>query len=110
MCNIIHTSFNGHIKMLGSAYMHFHKPGKGKGYDAIGGSSGNTIRIDPANDLSATLLIHGVRFSDKLKLNLYISVKNLLDQEYYHPNIRRSGTEKFIQNGRYLTMRLTMKI
>lgn len=80
------------------------------GYDALGGSSGKKIRIDGYNDLSFTFLLHGLPIKNSNTFNLYFSIKNLLDTEYYHANIRTSGTEKFLQNSRYFTARITVKI
>ncbi len=78
--------------------------------DAIGGSSGSKIKIDGYNDLSFNLIFKSYSINDNAKLTFNISVKNLLNQEYYHPNIRRSGTEKFLQNSRALFARLAIKI
>lgn len=79
-------------------------------YYALGGSSGKKIRIDSYNDLSLTFLLHDLTIKNSTTFNLYFSIKNLLDTEYYHANIRASGTEKFLQNSRYFTARITVKI
>ncbi len=80
-------------------------------YEAI---SGNTAIVDPytvdaINDLKFTLHWMDIDLND-LKLNGFITINNLLDQEYYHPNIRRSGTHKFLQDGRNIHMRLIFSI
>jgi len=72
-------------------------------------SSGRTIR-SLLNDYFSILRFLKKGFGDKQYIDFFITVKNLLDSEYYDANIRRSGTEKFKQNGRYLLIRVTYKI
>ncbi len=79
-------------------------------YDAIGGSSGSLITIKSYNNLSFTLFAHDIPIYSDNTLNMVLSVKNLLDTVYYHANIRQSGTEKFLQNGRHFELRCTFKI
>jgi outer membrane receptor protein involved in Fe transport len=80
-------------------------------YEAIGGSSGNVITIDSYNDLSLTFSIHKFQLFDaETNVDFYFTVKNVLNQKFYHANIRRSGTEKFLQNGRMVLSRLTFHL
>lgn len=79
-------------------------------YDAIGGSSGSLIQIESYNNLSFTVLVHNIKIKSDNSLNLVFTVKNLLDSTYFHANIRQSGTEKFLQNGRHFQFRCSLKI
>jgi outer membrane receptor protein involved in Fe transport len=79
-------------------------------YNAIGGSSSSLIQIQSYNNLSFTVLAHNINIKPNSSLDLVFSVKNLLDSKYFHANIRQSGTEKFLQNGRHFQFRCTLKI
>jgi outer membrane cobalamin receptor len=79
-------------------------------YDAIGGSSGNSIRINSYNNLSLTLSATKIKIAPGQTLGVTVSVKNLLNSRYYHANIRQSGTEKFLQNGRHFFVKCTFKM
>ncbi|MBI9033357.1 MAG: TonB-dependent receptor [Bacteroidales bacterium] len=79
-------------------------------YDALGGSSRNVIEIENYNDLSVTLNMINIKLNSVGQLHLMFTIKNLLNQEYYHPNIRLSGTEKFLQNSRYAYARLKISL
>lgn len=79
-------------------------------YDAIGGSSGNIIHINSYNNLSLTLSATEIEIASGQTLDLMASVGNLLNSRYYHANIRQSGTEKFLQNGRNFIIKCTFKM
>ena len=73
---------------------------------ALGGATGKEITLDAYNDLVLTVFAKKVKLHSKLDIDVMLSVKNLLNQEYYHANIRASGTEKFLQNSRNFTGRI----
>ncbi len=79
-------------------------------YEAIGSSSGEKISIDSYNNLSFTFSAKNIKLPNQISFSFFVTVKNLLDEEYYHPNIRLSGTEKFLQNGRSIVARLAVHL
>lgn len=75
--------------------------------------SGNTLITDPfeidnAGNLRLSLYWEGLELAG-YKIDLQFAVNNFFDSEFYHPNIRRSGPHKFLQEGRTLLFSLRIR-
>lgn len=67
-----------------------------------------TISIPGYAKLGATVLVHHLRYQG-MDLSMSVTGENLLDGDYYYPNIRQSGPRQFLQPGRRFLGRLTFE-
>jgi len=79
-------------------------------YEANSGNSSvtDTQKINSASDLSASLSATDIAIST-FKVDAFLTVTNLLNNEIYQANIRHSGPNKFLQDGRAINVRLVTK-
>ena len=79
-------------------------------YEAHSGNEliDNLFSIDASNDLKLTLKFGEFEFANGSIVG-FITINNLTDENFYHANIRRSGPNKFLQEGRNLMFRIQFK-
>ena len=77
-------------------------------YETVNGSPtiSTTLNIGEVNDAKLILSSTGRRYDD-LTIKWSLAISNLLDEEYYHADIRRSGGNKFLQDGRSALFRVS---
>ena len=77
-------------------------------YETVNGSPAisEILNIGKVDDAKLILSSTGRQYDD-LTIKWSLAISNLLDEEYYHADIRRSGGNKFLQDGRSVMFRTT---
>ncbi|MFC1852190.1 TonB-dependent receptor plug domain-containing protein [candidate division CSSED10-310 bacterium] len=98
-------SYNFRIPFTLSLLYHY-----ASNYDTLSGNAAfsEAFTIDAAHELRFTVQFGDLKIGDLL-LDGFLTVKNLTDEENYQANIRRSGPNVFLQEGRSIMMRVRLR-